>query len=92
MLALLLPVLRADLKLLETYHFQTEAPLNIPLYALGGADDTVAGRENILAWEQHTTADWASQFFNGGHFYFREGDQTPFFNYLRASLDRWMGG
>jgi medium-chain acyl-[acyl-carrier-protein] hydrolase len=92
MLAILLPVLRADLKLLETYQYQAEAPLSVPLYAVGGTDDTVTERENILAWERHTTAEWQSQFFKGGHFYFREEPNTSLFPYLRAALERQMRG
>lgn len=92
MLALLLPVLRADLKLLETYQYQEEAPLDIPLFAAGGVNDTVTERENILAWRPHTTADWQSQFFQGGHFYFREVPNSPLFPYLRAALDKKMRG
>lgn len=86
LMAMLLPILRADLKVLETYQYEAEAPLAIPLHVLGGAEDTVVLRENLLAWETYTTARWQAQFFNGGHFYIREGDNGRFFDYLRSMI------
>jgi medium-chain acyl-[acyl-carrier-protein] hydrolase len=86
LLKMTLPILRADMKVLETYQYQAEAPLNIPLYAVGGLTDTVVERENVLAWERHGTAEWQSQFFPGGHFYFRDDPNTPLFSYLNRLL------
>jgi surfactin synthase thioesterase subunit len=90
LLAMMLPILRADLKILETYKYEAGAPLNIPLYAVGGADDTVVMKENLLAWEQHTVNRWESQFFPGSHFYFREEGNNLLFPYLRTMLSREM--
>jgi medium-chain acyl-[acyl-carrier-protein] hydrolase len=86
LLAMALPILRADIKILETYSYQEEEPLAVPLYAAGGSADEVVGRENLLAWERHTAERWEVQFFNGGHFFNRQGDVGPFFDYLRTAL------
>jgi medium-chain acyl-[acyl-carrier-protein] hydrolase len=86
LLAMLLPVLRADLKVLETYQYQQEPPLNIPLYIAGGANDSVVIKENLLAWEQYAIGRRESQFFTGGHFYFREEQHSLLFPYLRTML------
>jgi medium-chain acyl-[acyl-carrier-protein] hydrolase len=91
LMAMMLPILRADLKVLEIYKHQLEEPLNMPLYALGGAEDTVVVRENLLAWERYAGHSWAARFFSGGHFYHREGESDRFFAYLRAVLEREMG-
>lgn len=90
LLAMMLPILRADIKILETYQYEPEAPLKIPLYAAGGVEDTVVVRENLLAWEEHTAARWESRFFRGGHFYFQEDDASSLFPYLRTMLKREM--
>jgi medium-chain acyl-[acyl-carrier-protein] hydrolase len=90
LLAMTLPILRADIKALETYQYQEEDPLNIPLYAVGGLVDTVVKRENILAWQQHGSAEWETQFFPGGHFYYRDDPNGPLFAYLRRILSQQM--
>ena len=39
LLKLLLPMVRADFKLIETYQYREEAPLDYPIIAFGGAQD-----------------------------------------------------
>jgi surfactin synthase thioesterase subunit len=87
LLAIMLPILRADLKILETYSYRDEAPLAIPLYAAGGTADTVVPGENVLAWEEHAAGRWESRFFSGGHFYLREENNGPLLAYLRSILN-----
>jgi surfactin synthase thioesterase subunit len=43
-------------------------------------------KENLLAWEQYAIGRRESQFFAGGHFYFRENQDSPLFPYLRSML------
>ncbi|MFZ0548017.1 MAG: alpha/beta fold hydrolase [Candidatus Promineifilaceae bacterium] len=88
LLALMLPVMRADLKLLETYQYQEEAPLDIPVYAVGGSADNIVPTENILAWERHTTGRWESRFFEGGHFHLREDTNNQLLPYLQTILEK----
>ncbi len=88
LLAMMLPILRADIKMLETYKFKEEEPLAMPLYAAGGSTDEVVGREKLLAWERYTADHWEVQFFNGGHFFNRKEDVGPFFGYLWTALDK----
>jgi medium-chain acyl-[acyl-carrier-protein] hydrolase len=88
LVAMMLPIMRADIKLLETYQYEAEAPLDIPLYALGGLTDTVVARQNLLDWEQQGGGPWQSQFFPGNHFYIRQSPNTQFFNYLARILGR----
>jgi surfactin synthase thioesterase subunit len=67
---LVLPALRADLALAETYRFAGGPPLGCPLVAFGGTGDDVTPGE-LAAWERHTTAAFALQLFDGDHFYTR---------------------
>ncbi len=91
LLDMTLPILRADLKILETYQYRKGVPLTIPLYAVGGLGDTVVERDSLLSWEGHGTAEWDARFFQGDHFYFREDGATPFFAYLKSILAQQMG-
>jgi medium-chain acyl-[acyl-carrier-protein] hydrolase len=72
LVSLLLPALRSDFAVYETYEYREERPLDIPITALGGEADEVVGKESVLAWEKHTGEHFSSRFFPGGHFYLQE--------------------
>jgi medium-chain acyl-[acyl-carrier-protein] hydrolase len=69
LMQLLLPTLRADFELIETYQFTTTPPLNCPIVAFGGLDDPRIRREQVEGWSSQTTAAFRSQFFPGDHFF-----------------------
>ncbi|WP_235030415.1 thioesterase II family protein [Nonomuraea solani] len=69
LLELLLPVIRADYELCETYRFEDRPPLPVALTALGGADDPEAGEKTLPAWRELTAASFTVDIFPGGHFY-----------------------
>jgi surfactin synthase thioesterase subunit len=70
--ALLLPVIRADIRLLEQYGDERNpvaGPLPIPVTVLRGAADTVAGAESSTDWKNFTSADHTELEMPGGHLY-----------------------
>jgi medium-chain acyl-[acyl-carrier-protein] hydrolase len=69
LLALLLPVMRADLTVFETYAHAPGAPLAIPVLAMSGESDPHVSRAEALAWGEHTTGRFEAEFFPGGHFF-----------------------
>lgn len=69
LLQLLLPLLRADFTLCETYNYRLEPPLSCPISALGGLQDQEVPHESILAWRQHTSDSFQTHFFPGNHFF-----------------------
>jgi medium-chain acyl-[acyl-carrier-protein] hydrolase len=71
-LELVLPALRADLKLVETATFTPDAPLAIPISAFGGTRDKVAAQPEIEAWSVHTAAAFCAIFTEGDHFFLTE--------------------
>ena len=71
LLPIFLPILRADLTLHETYHYQPEPPLNLPISAFGGLSDSQASREGMAAWRAQTNGDYALQLYPGGHFFLK---------------------
>ena len=66
---MLLPVMRADLAVCETYSHPHESALPVPITALGGLRDPGVTVEEILAWQHLTCAGFHAEFFPGGHFY-----------------------
>ncbi len=76
---LLLPLLRADFELCETYQWQPAALLTCALSAYGGLLDKEAPRGSVLAWREHTSAAFHARFFPGEHFYIQQEQQALLF-------------
>ncbi|HWC98902.1 MAG TPA: thioesterase domain-containing protein [Candidatus Sulfopaludibacter sp.] len=70
----ILPALRADATLYRNYSYTDDAPLDCPIRAYGGIDDTRITREHLDAWSEQTTANFATRLFPGGHFYFKQSE------------------
>ncbi len=73
-LQLLLPLLRADFALCETYHYIHGTPLPIPISAFGGLQDPTVPHDGISAWHVQTsqpkkTNNFRLRFFEGEHFF-----------------------
>src|SRR3546814_16990214 len=66
------PIIRADLTLLERHAFRTEERLAVPITALGGEDDARATAEGLDAWRALTDREFVTQRFPGGHFYLHD--------------------
>lgn len=69
MLQLLLPILRADFALYETYTYTSEAPLDCPILAFGGLQDHAVSRERLAAWHEQTKASFLLRMLPGDHFF-----------------------
>lgn len=69
LLRLMVPALRADLRLLETYCFQPEPPLSCPILAYAGARDRIASAAAMSEWRVHTNGKFELQTLPGGHFF-----------------------
>lgn len=65
----LLPSLRADFSVCETYEHVDDEPLALPITAFGGESDPRATAEEIRAWSEHTDARAGIRMFPGDHFY-----------------------
>jgi surfactin synthase thioesterase subunit len=71
MMALLDRVLRADLRLAETW-VATTGRISAPVLALCGEHDDIDPYEDMLDWRNHTSADFTIRSFPAGHFLLRE--------------------
>jgi len=65
----MLPVLRADLEMAETYAHQPGPPLAVPITASRGDDDTLLTPEQLEGWSALTGAEFEHLTFPGAHFY-----------------------
>ncbi|HET9898351.1 MAG TPA: alpha/beta fold hydrolase [Streptosporangiaceae bacterium] len=66
---LLLPVLRADFAVCETYLHSHDTPLRVPITVLGGLSDPSVSVSEMRAWRDLTSAGFEAEFYSGGHFY-----------------------
>ena len=66
---LLLPILRADFEVCETYVYEHDEPLDCPIAAFGGADDAYVSRAHLEAWRPHTRATFSTRLLPGDHFF-----------------------
>lgn len=70
---LLLPVLRADLAVVETYQPRCEPPLSVPIAAFAGAWDPEAPPDAMASWRDQTDAGFQLTTFAGDHFFLHGG-------------------
>jgi surfactin synthase thioesterase subunit len=69
MLAIVLPLLRADLMVCESYRWTPRPPLHVPITALGGELDPNVPGALLARWSELTTADFRCRLLPGGHHY-----------------------
>lgn len=70
------PILRADFKIVETREYLEEAPLTMPISAFGGKQDNRVSLEHLQSWQQHTSAAFWLQLFEGDHFYYAQQNKS----------------
>ena len=69
MMQLLLPVLRADMTLKETYCFTSGPKLTCPISAFGGCQDYSVTTDDLDAWCAQTSGAFKLRMFPGNHFF-----------------------
>jgi medium-chain acyl-[acyl-carrier-protein] hydrolase len=69
---IMLPLLRADFALYETYVYSIEPPLNCPISAFGGLRDHRVNDGELQAWRAQTNVSFSLQMFPGDHFFLNQ--------------------
>lgn len=87
---MVLPVIRSDYQLIETYEHVSGPPLELPIVVLVGEQDAMTTTEEAQAWREHTTGSFAVHRLAGGHFFLSE-DPRAVADVLLTSLDRGGG-
>ncbi|WP_301005053.1 alpha/beta fold hydrolase, partial [Mesorhizobium sp.] len=65
----ILPPLRADFELVETYDRNLPTPLNAAITAMGGVQDETINANDLNEWRRLTTSRFARIMFDSDHFY-----------------------
>lgn len=69
LVAMIVPILRADLRVHEDYRYREEPPLQVPILALGGREDDQISESDLQAWARMSTAEFSLEMYPGGHFH-----------------------
>lgn len=67
-----LPVIRADLTVLEQYRHEPRPPLDCPISAFRGTTDEQVGDAGFQAWGELTRAEFRARSLAGGHFFIND--------------------
>lgn len=81
-----LPSLRADFMAAESFRYKSGEPLDCPILALGGREDTTVSKTELNAWREQTRARFELRMFTGGHFFV----ETARAEVLAAIADRMV--
>lgn len=63
------PQLRADFTLSETYRYRRGVPLECPIVAFAGEEESEVTEQELLGWQAHTTGRFNALRFPGTHFF-----------------------
>lgn len=72
LLALLVPVLRADLSVFENYHYREEPSLECPISAFGGVHDRAVAEQDLWTWKEQTVGSFECRMLPGSHFFVKD--------------------
>jgi len=73
LLQVVMPSLRSDFALSETYEYVPGDPLDLPISVFGGSDDPETTREELEAWSTHSSQASKLRIFKGNHFFIHDG-------------------
>jgi len=71
----MLPSLRADILLGKKYKYYHDKPLDCPLTAFAGKEDSVFTEDQIQEWDQHTSSEFRYKVVNGSHLFCRDNKE-----------------
>jgi medium-chain acyl-[acyl-carrier-protein] hydrolase len=76
LLTLLLPSIRSDFELIQTYRYRPKGPLSCGITAMVGTDDDDVPCEDIQAWQEQARGAFSLRLFPGDHFYLHSMEKT----------------
>jgi medium-chain acyl-[acyl-carrier-protein] hydrolase len=82
---LLLPMLRADIALAETWPPSPPRPVTVPLVVVAGDEDPIAPPAAVESWSCYAEAGFSSHTVPGGHFFIRP-PATAFLDIMRSAF------
>lgn len=75
LLALVLPLIRSDFEVIETYRYVPKPKLTCSITALGGIADTGVSPQDIQAWQEQSSTGFYMRMFSGNHFFLHSAEK-----------------
>ncbi|HZU68578.1 MAG TPA: thioesterase II family protein [Ktedonobacteraceae bacterium] len=85
----LLPILRADFAVCETYHYEPQEPLACPITVFGGLQDTRVSRFELALWREQTCSRFSQRMLPGDHF-FLQSARASLLQIIRQELNAYL--
>jgi|SRR5215213_2450839 len=85
LMQMMMPLLRADFEVCDTYSYDPAPPLSCPITAFGGLQDAGVKREHVEAWREQTTGAFAVRMLPGDHFFLQK-EQASLLRLLSKEL------
>jgi len=92
LMALMLPVLRADFAVYQSYVYRPSPLLRCPITVFAGWSDPRTAPDGIEAWRQHTSGRFAVQGFPGDHFFVATEERAVVRTVVQSLLDTRQAG
>jgi medium-chain acyl-[acyl-carrier-protein] hydrolase len=89
LIQIMLPLLRADFSVVETYAYKPDAVLNCPITVFGGLKDPEVTREQLEAWREQTSAGFMLRMIPGDHFFLYKA-QPLLLRFILQGLQRLL--
>lgn len=87
LMQLMIPLLRADFEVCQTYSFAPSLRLDCPMSVYGGTQDEHVSLDDYEAWKDETTGPFKLTMFDGDHF-FIHSHQQQLLQTLAGELDQ----
>ncbi len=71
LMEIVLPSLRADFALYESYQYSAGPPLDCPISTFGGLNDQKVSHSDLEAWRDQTSLSFSIRMFPGDHFFLK---------------------
>ena len=85
----ILPALRADMAITESYAFEDAPPLACGISAYGGTRDPLVSEDRLARWRDHTSGGFSYRLFEGDHFFLGEA-RDALLGDMTATLKRYV--
>lgn len=76
LMKILLPTLRGDFAIHETYVYASGVPLTCPISAFGGIKDLEVKSSDLKLWKEQTGENFKLKMFQGDHFYIHNNNKS----------------
>jgi len=73
---LMLPTIRADMTMVETYLYKEDQPFDCPFSAFGGLGDIWVSKEQLAGWKDQTNSSFDLKMFDGDHFFVKSAQEA----------------